>query len=254
MVFQGLTGREAAAAFGPLARFVAANPTDFEAKQAPSASAVWASWFWSPWIFRVFARDAVVFDGRSGAGWSDFWWKGTSGEVAVFWDAYQSMWLPATLLDAANRASLVDALFNASRRWSLGLHFNKGLAGAPDEAIKAARETPVNADLVSAFALAIVAALAPTAPADGSEEMAQSRQRAKRVVEAAAALRTVAPKSGSYFNECDYFLDDWQRAQWGDNYGRLAEIKQKYDPKGLFFVHHGAGSEGWSADGFTRTG
>jgi hypothetical protein len=47
---------------------------------------------------------------------------------------------------------------------------------------------------------------------------------------------------------------DWQRAQWGDHYGRLAAIKQKYDPKGLFFVHHGAGSEGWSADGFTRTG
>jgi len=24
------------------------------------------------------------------------------------------------------------------------------------------------------------------------------------------------------------------------------------DPDGLFFVHHGVGSEDWSADGFTR--
>jgi hypothetical protein len=29
-------------------------------------------------------------------------------------------------------------------------------------------------------------------------------------------------------------------------------VKGKYDPDGLFFVHHGVGSEDWSADGFTR--
>jgi hypothetical protein len=29
-------------------------------------------------------------------------------------------------------------------------------------------------------------------------------------------------------------------------------IKKKYDPSGLFFVHHGVGTEGWSADGFSR--
>ena len=33
---------------------------------------------------------------------------------------------------------------------------------------------------------------------------------------------------------------------------RLAEVKRKYDPTGLFFVHHGVGSEDWSADGFAR--
>jgi FAD/FMN-containing dehydrogenase len=39
---------------------------------------------------------------------------------------------------------------------------------------------------------------------------------------------------------------------WGGNYARLAQIKQKYDPDGLFFVHNGVGSEQWSTDGFTR--
>jgi hypothetical protein len=29
-------------------------------------------------------------------------------------------------------------------------------------------------------------------------------------------------------------------------------VKKKYDPSGLFIVHHGVGSEEWSADGFTR--
>ena len=33
---------------------------------------------------------------------------------------------------------------------------------------------------------------------------------------------------------------------------RLAAVKKKYDPTGLLFVHHGVGSEEWSADGFTR--
>lgn len=40
---------------------------------------------------------------------------------------------------------------------------------------------------------------------------------------------------------------------WGPNYSRLLAAKRQYDPDGLFFVHHGVGSEDWSADGFTRT-
>ncbi|HTG18895.1 MAG TPA: BBE domain-containing protein [Reyranella sp.] len=36
------------------------------------------------------------------------------------------------------------------------------------------------------------------------------------------------------------------------NYARLLAVKTKYDPSGLFFVHHGVGSEAWSADGFTK--
>jgi hypothetical protein len=38
----------------------------------------------------------------------------------------------------------------------------------------------------------------------------------------------------------------------GTNYLRLQALKATYDPDGLFFVHHGVGSEDWSDDGFTR--
>ena len=56
----------------------------------------------------------------------------------------------------------------------------------------------------------------------------------------------------SRVNETDYFEESWQESFWGPNYARLKTIKEKYDPTGLFFVHHGVGSETWSANGFTR--
>jgi hypothetical protein len=58
--------------------------------------------------------------------------------------------------------------------------------------------------------------------------------------------------AGSYVSESDFFERDWRRAYWGANYARLLSIKETYDPDGLFMVHHGVGSKGWSAGGFTR--
>jgi FAD/FMN-containing dehydrogenase len=69
---------------------------------------------------------------------------------------------------------------------------------------------------------------------------------------AAAQLRKIAPNAGSYVSESNYFIRSWQSAYWGRNYARLRAIKTTYDPDGLFIVHHGVGSEDWSADGFTR--
>jgi FAD/FMN-containing dehydrogenase len=65
-------------------------------------------------------------------------------------------------------------------------------------------------------------------------------------------LRALVPYPGSYLSESNYFENGWQHSYWGSNYPRLAEIKRKYDPDGLFFVHNGVGSEQWSADGFTK--
>jgi len=60
------------------------------------------------------------------------------------------------------------------------------------------------------------------------------------------------PDGGSYVSESNFFERDWQRSFWGANYPRLQAVKAKYDPDGVFFVHHGVGSEDWIDDGFTR--
>jgi berberine-like enzyme len=167
------------------------------------------------------------------------------------------VWLPASLLQPGQQGRLCDALLAGARRWPVSLHFNKGLAGAPPEAVAAARDTAIHPSALDAFALAIGGAQGPPAftglPGPGPD-LPLARDRAARVAAAIAELRRLAPGAGSYVSESDYFTGDWQEAHWGPNYPRLLAAKRKYDPSGLFFVHHGAGSEGWSADGFTRPG
>jgi hypothetical protein len=255
MVFQGLSKNEAIATFKPLTNFPNANAAEYEGQNSVTATDVPARYFWNAWLLRFFAPSAVNFDGRPGASWTDFWWHGDGNQVGAFWHACTSAWLPATLLEASNRPRLVDAWFAASRHWWVSLHFNKGLAGAPPAAIAAARNTATNPDVLDAFALAIIASDGPPAfeglPAP---DLAAAGARRSRVQAAMAAQRAAAPDTSTYVNECDYFQQDWQNAFWGSNYPRLLEIKRRYDPDGLFVVHHGVGSEDWSADGFTRLG
>jgi len=137
----------------------------------------------------------------------------------------------------------------------VSLHVNKGLAGAPADVIAAARDTAMNPAVLNAFALVICGAGDdPGYPGIAGHEpdVPAARTHARAVARAMDELRAVAPRSGSYVSESNYFEPGWQQSFWGSNYERLQAVKQRYDPEGLFFVHHGVGSERWSADGFTR--
>ncbi|HTC51620.1 MAG TPA: FAD-binding oxidoreductase [Steroidobacteraceae bacterium] len=194
-------------------------------------------------------------DDRPGAAPSDVWWGGDAGQVGQYLWAYESLWLPASLLASDSQVRLADALFAGSRHADIELHFNKGLAGAPPDAIAAARDTAMNPAVLNAFALAIVASgEGPAYPGIAGHEpdVLKGRAAAKAINQCVDQLRAVTGPSGSYVNETNYFEQDWQRMFWGDNYAQLVKIKQKFDPAGLFFVHNGVGSEAWSADGFTR--
>ena len=109
--------------------------------------------------------------------------------------------------------------------------------------------------MLDAFALVIIGGSGPPAfpGIPGHEpDLALARANAQAIGRAFDALLTVAPGAGAYLSEADFFDPDWKARYWGPNFDRLAAIKKRYDPEGLFFTHHGVGSDEWSADGFTR--
>ncbi|HLX36735.1 MAG TPA: FAD-dependent oxidoreductase [Candidatus Binataceae bacterium] len=206
-------------------------------------------------LLRVMHQPVLTFDPRPGASPDNVWWVGNTGECSIFWWGYQSLWLPQSLLEADSQQRLADALFAASRHASIELHFNKGLAGAPPDAIEAAKNTCTNPALLNAFALAIFADGQPPAyPGIAGHEPSvdDGHKAAARLDLCMNELRKVAPDGGAYVSESNYFEKNFQQSYWGANYPRLLEIKKKYDPNGLFFVHNGVGSEEWSRDGFTK--
>lgn len=137
------------------------------------------------------------------------------------------------------------------------LHVNKGLAGARTEVIDAAKDTAMNPDVLEAFALIICAAASPPAYSGipGHEpDLSAARDHVELIKKAMNEIRKVVPRTGSYVAESDFFDKGWRESFWGTNYAKLLAVKDKYDPDGLFFVHHGVGSERWSDDGFMRLG
>jgi hypothetical protein len=197
----------------------------------------------------------VVADDRPGAPEGNVLWAGDAGQAGQFLHGYQSAWLPAALLETERQSRLADTLFEASRHWGFALHVNKGLAGAPADDVAAARDTAINPAVLRAFALVICGAEGPPAypgVAGHEPDVPTARRHAAAIDRAMKELRTLPPDAGSYVSESNFFEADWARAYWGPNYPRLLAVKDTYDPGGLFVVHHGVGSERWSADGFTR--
>jgi FAD/FMN-containing dehydrogenase len=254
MVFQGLTQQQAEQVWAPFFDWVRAS-SDYRFAKPVQVLALPARHMWDAEFFRAHAPQFVVADDRQGAPAHHVLWAGDQDQVGWFIHGYQSAWLPASLLQPGQQSKLVGALFAASRHWGFSLHFNKGLAGGSADAIERARNTATHPQVLDAFALAICASSGdPAFPGmpNAHPELAKARREAATIDKAMDALRAVAPGAGSYVSESDYFLRDWQQGFWGSHYAKLAAVKRKYDPDGLFFVHHGVGSEAWSEDGFTR--
>ena len=255
MVFQGLDRDQAEAAWRPFLSWITEQGSDFSYVMAPQFFAGPTQHLWDAAFLKKNAPDLVLSDDRPGAPEGNVFWRGNLGEAGWFLHGYESTWMPAALLEPARQSNLVDALFAASRRWTTSLHFNKGLAGAPAEAVAAARDTATHPAAADSFALAIIAASGPPAFPDiaGHEpDLPLARRNAGNIAAGMTELRKLVPGHGSYVSESNYFEADWRDAFWGANYARLRQVKDKYDPDGLFIVHHGVGSEDWSADGFTR--
>jgi FAD/FMN-containing dehydrogenase len=280
MVVNGLDADQIKKTWQPFLDWVGRYPKDYSLKERTVLGTMPARHWWDPeywqkhWpevllprngnyfnavvddiLVRVSDQPVFDLDHRPGAGPNNAWWKGDGGQVAWFMWSYQSLWLDASLLESGAQDRFSDALFASSRYTSVELHFNKGLAGAPPDVIAAAKDTATNPAVLTAFALAIIAdaqgSAYPGIP--GYEpDVDEGRKAAQRIDQSMNQLRAVAVVDGAYVSESNYFQKGFQQAYWGSNYPRLAQIKKKYDPDGLFFVHNGVGSEEWSQDGFVK--
>ena len=252
LVFEGMTAQQAEQVWQPLRDWLERQPKRFKLKlfyvDMPGRR------MWDRAYLNERLPGAIVSDARPGQPAEHFWWAGDGDQVLTYWYAYQSRWLPLALFQGENAKRLAATLFEASRHWSLGLHFNKGQAGASAEAVQRGQETSMNPAVFQAAALVIVAADAPGLPGVSGHEpkTAEGEAARARVSAAMKVIGDATPGAGSYVNETDYFEEDWQREFWGENYSRLLAIKQKYDPAGLFFCHHCVGSESWTANGTCR--
>ena len=255
MVHLGLDTEQSRKVWQPFLNWLAQSSTAYTIESQPEIGSMPFRHWWDVDWRKEHHHDVFKADSRSGASPINVWWNGDAGQVGwVVW-GFESLWMPASLLQDDSQEKLANALFSASRFSEVELHFNKGLAGAPSEAIEAAKDTAMNPSVCGAFALAIVAdGQGPAYPGIPNHEpdVAKGRKAADTVHRCMNELRAVASNGGAYVSESNFFESDFEHSYWGANHARLAQIKKKYDPDGLFFVHNGVGSEQWTPDGFTR--
>jgi FAD/FMN-containing dehydrogenase len=255
MVHLGLDTEQSRKVWKPFLDWLAQSSAAYTIESEPEIGSMPTRHWWDVDWRKEHHQNVFKADSRSGASPINVWWNGDGGQVGwVVW-GFESLWMPASLLQDDSQEKLANALFAASRFSEVELHFNKGLAGGPPEAIEAAKDTATNPAVCGAFALAIVAdGQGPAYPGIPNHEpdVAKGRKAADAVHRCMQELRAVASGGGAYVSESNFFESDFQHAYWGTNYPRLAQIKKKYDPDGLFFVHNGVASEQWTPDGFTR--
>jgi hypothetical protein len=255
MASAGLSSEQARSIWQPFLSWITQQGSRYSLG-APHVASDVARSYWDVEAMRKSGSRAIKLDDRIGANPIHGWWTGDEDQVGAFIYGYDSLWLPQSLLLPQAHPRLTDALFEASREMEIRLDFNKGLAGGAPDAIARSRDTATNPQVLNAFALAIIAiggkprypGLPPT------QDQKEAEDSARGVARATAILRALAPDAGSYVSESNFFDTQWRQHYWGTNYPRLAAIKAKYDPDGLFTVHHGVGSEDWSDGGFVRKG
>lgn len=254
MVSLGLSSEVARKVWQPFLDWIARSPGAYTVEPGIILGSMPARHWWDVGWRKEQHQHVFDSDPRPGVSENNVWWTGDAGQVAWTIYGFESLWLPASLLGDDSQEQLANALFAGSRYELIELHFNKGLAGAPREAIEAARDTATNPAVLSAFALAIVADGEGGYPGVRGHEpdVEAARKSRERIHGCMNELRVLVPNGGSYVSESNFFEKDWQHSYWGSNYARLALVKKKYDPTGLFFGHNGVGSEEWSADGFTK--
>ncbi len=229
MVFQGLEKQEAEDIWRPFLDWIKATPQDFTIEPGHFIGTMNArNWWDGEWRLKNLPR-TVIADPRPGAPAAHVYWKDNQSECNIFMHGYESVWLPKSLLAHDQQKTLAAALFASSRHWAVEMHFNKGLAGAPAEAIEAARNTAMNPAVLESFVLVIIAGGEPAFPGIKGHEpdLKVARRDAHDIANAMKELHKIVPDPGSYVSESNYFERSWQQSFWGANYPRLHSDQDK---------------------------
>lgn len=241
MLCQGVTQEQVEQTWAPVWAWLRDRPDDYDVSD-PVIAVLEGQQFWNPDVLKA-QPGIVLLDDQPGADQDRIYWAGNREESGQVLHALASVWVPEASLDPHSREALATGLFEASRHWSITLHLNKGLAGAPDAVRELVRrQTATNPIVTDSFALAICGAEGPPAypGVRGFEpDVGLARGQAERLHAAMETFKAHVPARGSYVSESDYFEADWEQAFWGRNHGRLRAAKTAYDPDNLFQIHHG---------------
>jgi hypothetical protein len=123
LISQGLTSEQAEAIWQPFLDGIKNSGQPYTIKTEPFIRSFSARHHWDADFYRKNAPQVASFDLRPD---NRFWWSSNQEEVGMYWHGYESAWLPEELLAEDQQRRLMDALYSASRHWTVGLHFNKG--------------------------------------------------------------------------------------------------------------------------------
>jgi hypothetical protein len=242
MVYQGLTKAQVEKIWAPMHAKLSIL--------AISPAKMWDLAYW-----KKHKPEMVKPNFMRGSSAGQYWWAPDNDQVSMYWYAYSSWWLPLHLFKSDHIKKTVNVFYKASRIRPFSLHIQKGLAGGSNLALSSEKTTSVNPSLYDSATLVLMASgtnnYYPEIKGQKLNHNQAIRQRDK-VSHAMSYFERLAPNAGSYANEGDYFQKNWQHVFWGANYARLYQIKQHYDPHGLFYCHHCVGSELWKSHGMCR--
>ncbi len=104
MAFQGLDEQQADTVWQPFFHWLNGSPQDFTYQLTPRIIAVPARNLWDPGFLKTRFPSAVLSDDRPGAPPDNIFWAGNLAEVGHFVSGFQSLWLPASLLQRTGEA------------------------------------------------------------------------------------------------------------------------------------------------------
>ena len=100
MVSQGLDKQQADQVWQPFADWIKASPADFVMTSPLHSGAVPARTWWD-----LKGNRSMIQDTREGATAAHAWWRGDQDQVGAYLHGYDSLWLPATLLQKSRQKS-----------------------------------------------------------------------------------------------------------------------------------------------------